>query len=135
MADFQIDGTIYKIYPAKSRESGGKTYTEQSFILKTESEYNGKTYESFPSFTVKLDKTRDALTKHGEGARVSVKFTPKGVRYADKKTGEEKFFGANEVYSIYGGQNVPSNTPPTKKESATPSNYQQNSNDDSSLPF
>ncbi len=79
---FELTGTIYKLEPVTSRESGGKTYKSQDIILSCPEEYNGKTYDNHPKLTGKTDKVLQYMAGLKEGQKVTVHFKIKGFNGA-----------------------------------------------------
>lgn len=105
-----IQGTVYRMMPMVSNGQ----YASREMVVKTSEDYNGKTYENY-ILVVASNKAMDKLDHVSVGDEVNVTANVKGVRYADKKTGEEKFFCKNELWNISKSGSAPKAAAPKKQ--------------------
>ena len=100
---YEIVGTVFKINATEDIPTrNGGTLLRRSVILcqRRFDQNTGQEYE--PNYPI-IDFTNNGcaeLDRFNPGDRVRIRFDVSGVKYVDKKTGEEKFFSSLRGFRI-----------------------------------
>lgn len=90
---YEYNGSLYKV---EEKKQVSDSFTVQEFILRNSTDPNYPQYTKFQT----SNKGIEWLEKANMGDDINVTFDVRGVKYADKKTGEEKFFTSLSAWKI-----------------------------------
>ena len=100
---FQITGKIELIgeITTKASKNGGQPFQSREFVLDA-TRFNpdtGEPWENHPKFELS-SRNVNIIDGFQIGQRVTVDFTLRGAKYADKETGEIKYFTSISAFRI-----------------------------------
>ena len=140
---FQITGKLEMIGEVMSKPSnnGSQPFLSREFVLDA-TRFNpetGEPWENHPRFELS-SKNVNIIDGFKVGQRVTVDFTLRGAKYADKQTGEMRYFTSINAFKIVAveqqpmvQQSVPQPTPQVQVQQQQVSNNPEEGGDD--LPF